>query len=253
MRRTPSAGEVGDGEAGEARHHHVDRDAGRPPRRWRRCRRGSRRRAQRGRRRPRRHRRSAAGSTRRAGRGAPPGSTRRARRAACRSAMASMAARAAVRRSTASGNSYSGRSRWPVLSSIERPATPAFTQAATCAATPSGVPAKPGFEVGVHRKIGGLDDGADVGERGLEPGAAVGRAVRPRAAGARGRQRLEAELLQVARGTGVPGVGNDEAARLVQPPERAAALGVSRGVGGHGQNLPRRPGRRFDSGRAAGS
>ena len=54
-----------------------------------------------------------------------------------------MAARAARSRSTATGSGYSGVSGRPVLSSIESPATPVATHAATFDATPSGVAAKP--------------------------------------------------------------------------------------------------------------
>ena len=56
---------------------------------------------------------------------------------------ASIAARAALMRSTAKSNSYSGAALLPLRSSIERPATPVVMQRATFPATPSGSSAKP--------------------------------------------------------------------------------------------------------------
>ena len=46
-----------------------------------------------------------------------------------------------------------------------------------------------------------------------------------RKAGAGGRQRLEAEALQIARAADVPWIGNDETAALMQRAERAAFVG----------------------------
>src|SRR5262249_40196086 len=90
-----------------------------------------------------------------------------------------------------------------------------------------------GLEIGVDRQIGGADDSADVGQRGLEPGHTVGHAVRPREAGARRGERLEAETLQVAGRARVPRVGEDEAARFVETAKRATPLRERRVSGSH--------------------
>src|ERR1700691_6499530 len=53
----------------------------------------------------------------------------------------------------------------------------------------------------------------------------VGASLRPREAGARGGQRLEPQGVQIERACHIPGVWNDEAARLVQLSKCAALVG----------------------------
>src|SRR4029078_3647441 len=71
----------------------------------------------------------------------------------------------------------------------------------------------------------------DVGEHGIARDTAVAQPARPGEACAGGRERLEAQVLQVARGADVPRIGNDEAAALVQAAKGGALF---RGAG-HGE------------------
>src|ERR1700736_2659727 len=63
--------------------------------------------------------------------------------------------------------------------------------------------------------------------------AAVTMAMRPRESGAGGGERLEAEALQVACASHVPGIGNDEAPCLVQFVKCAALIGNAGSDVGH--------------------
>ena len=87
------------------------------------------------------------------------------------------------------------------------------------------------LQVGRHRQIGGLHDGACMGQRLVARELAVAPAQHAGRGAAGGGQRGEAHLGQKARAAGVPGVGDDEAAFAVQVAE-GFGLGVL--SGGHG-------------------
>ena len=89
--------------------------------------------------------------------------------------------------------------------------------------------ANPGFEIGVDRQWRRRDELADVAQRIGERHSAVGPPGRESHAGARGRQRLEAERAEIDRRADVPRIGHDEAARaLVQFGEARALLSDGR-------------------------
>src|SRR5205814_2188223 len=72
---------------------------------------------------------------------------------------------------------------------------------------------------------GNVDAGRDLGEvtqHLLERDPGVAAAAGPGEAGAGGGERREAKLLQVAGAARIPGIGNDEAAALVQLAKRRA-------------------------------
>ena len=78
------------------------------------------------------------------------------------------------------------------------------------------------LEVGVHRHVGRSRQFGDVGQHVMSRVTPPSRQpARPGKARAGRRQRLEAQGLQIARRADIPGVGNDEAPALVQPPELA--------------------------------
>src|SRR5262245_64597907 len=81
------------------------------------------------------------------------------------------------------------------------------------------------LEVGVHRHVGGGGELGDVGEHLLARHATIGGAARPGKSRAGGGERLEAQVLQVARGADVPWVGNNEASTFVQAPKGGALFG----------------------------
>ncbi len=67
--------------------------------------------------------------------------------------------------------------------------------------------------------------------------AAIGMAMRPGESRAGGGQRLESEALQESRAAHIPGIGNDEAAGLVQPVKRATFIGDAGTNVGHAELL----------------
>src|SRR6516162_685708 len=81
------------------------------------------------------------------------------------------------------------------------------------------------LEVGVHRHIGGGGELGDVGKHELARHAAVGGAARPGKSRAGGGERLEAQVLQIARGADVPWVGNNEASPFVEAPKGGTLVG----------------------------
>ena len=84
------------------------------------------------------------------------------------------------------------------------------------------------LEVGAHRQAGGRDDLADVVENlfDLERVERVGTAAREREPGARRGEGLEAERFERAGAARIPGVGDDEAAGLVQGAEARGQLSL---------------------------
>ena len=87
------------------------------------------------------------------------------------------------------------------------------------------------LEIGIHRNLGRRDEGLQMRQHPLQPDAVVGQRQGPGIAGAGGGQRLEARLLQPDGRARVPGIGNDEAAGLMQPAEGGAAIGDGNGHG----------------------
>ncbi len=92
------------------------------------------------------------------------------------------------------------------------------------------------LEIAVERHVGRLRDLAEMGEHLVHGLVAVGVALRMGVAGTGGGQRLEAETLQIARAAHAPGIGDDEAAGLVQLAEGAAFFGNDGNGAGHGVN-----------------
>ena len=81
------------------------------------------------------------------------------------------------------------------------------------------------LEVGVDRHVGCVRDLAEMRQHHVARHVAVGIALRMRKAGTGGRQRLEAEPLQIAGAADVPRIGNDEAAGFMQAAEDTAFIG----------------------------
>ena len=80
------------------------------------------------------------------------------------------------------------------------------------------------FEVGIHRHVCDADDLLEMRQHHVDADRIVRIGLRPRVAGRRRGQRLEAEMLQGHRAADIEGVWNDEAAALVQlPPAFAQA------------------------------
>ena len=78
------------------------------------------------------------------------------------------------------------------------------------------------LEVGVQRQVGGVGEGGKVQQHLVEADRAVRLAHGPGHAGAGAGQGLEAEVLQYHRRADVPGIGQDEAAVVVQSSECGA-------------------------------
>jgi len=96
-----------------------------------------------------------------------------------------------------------------------------------------GIVGEAGLEVGVDRQVGGRGQHGQVVDHVVCRDAVVGAAGGPGIA-RRGRgQRLEAGMLKIARGAGVPRVGDHEAAGLMELAECGALLG---GGDGHGRS-----------------
>lgn len=89
------------------------------------------------------------------------------------------------------------------------------------------------LEIGVDRQVGGFDQLGEVIEHPVARHRAVPMAVRPREAGTRRGQRLEALSLQIARTAHIPRVRDQEAAALVQSMERAPLVGDAGADVGH--------------------
>ena len=94
---------------------------------------------------------------------------------------------------------------------------------------------KAALEVGVERQVGGRGDLGEVSKNLIARLRAIGETLRMGVARTGGRQRLEAEALQIAGGADVPRIGNDEAAGIMQAPEGVAFF-CRRRVG-HGKSL----------------
>ena len=101
-------------------------------------------------------------------------------------------------------------------------------QRVTFSATPLGSSAKPFSKSALTRHVGRLHQLAEMREHLVAALRAVGVALRVGVAGTGGRQRLEAEALQIARAADIPRIGNDEAAGLVQLAKRLALFGDGR-------------------------
>ena len=89
------------------------------------------------------------------------------------------------------------------------------------------------LEIGIHRDLGRGDDGLQMRQHPLQPDAVVGERQGPGIAGAGGGERLEPRLLQPDRRARIPGIGDDEAAGVMQPVEGGAAIGDG---SGHDEN-----------------
>ena len=114
----------------------------------------------------------------------------------------------------------------PVESSIDRPATPVSMQRRHVRGDPVGIVGEAVLEIGIDRNIGRGGDLAVVREHRSSGTAPSAKPCGMGVAGAGGRQRLEAEALEIARAADVPRIGNDEAAGL------RAACGTCAFVGG---------------------
>jgi hypothetical protein len=90
-----------------------------------------------------------------------------------------------------------------------------------------GAVAVSGLEIGVHRERRRLDDVRDVAEHHVsrQGQRRVGQRAREREAGARRGQRWKPELREEDGRAPVPGVGNDEAASLVETSKGGDAIG----------------------------
>jgi hypothetical protein len=131
---------------------------------------------------------------------------------------------------TASSSVNKGRPASPVESSIDRPGHAGGHGQAHVLGHAGGVRRKAVLKIRVDGQVHCRHHLVQMGQRHVAGDAVVGRAVRPREAGAGGGQRLEAQALQVARAARVPGVGDHEAAGLMQRGEGAALVGD---VGAH--------------------
>ena len=113
------------------------------------------------------------------------------------------------------------RRRWQ--SSIEPPTRPAFAGQADGQRGIGRRIAEAVLQVGCHRQIGGLDDGAGMGQRLVARDLAIAPAEHAgRRTAGRG-QRREAQASQRARAARVPGVGDDETRAAMQA-RKASAL-----------------------------
>src|SRR5665811_360823 len=84
---------------------------------------------------------------------------------------------------------------------------------------------KAALKVGIERHVGGRGDLAEVSENLIARLLAIGVALRMGVAQAGGRQRLEAEPLQIAGAADVPRIGDDEASGIMQAAEDVAFFG----------------------------
>ena len=109
---------------------------------------------------------------------------------------ASIAARAALMRSTASSRSYSGFAASPVESSIDNPATPVLTARATLTPTFSASCAKPPSKSALTGRSTAAQSSVRCFSTSSSVTAIVGLADRPGKTRAGGGERLEAEMLQ---------------------------------------------------------
>jgi hypothetical protein len=91
-----------------------------------------------------------------------------------------------------------------------------------------GIVGKAALEVGIDRHVGGRGDLAEVSEDLIARLPAIGVALRMGVARAGGRQRLEAEPLQIAGAADVPRIGDDETAGIMQASEDIAFFGRRR-------------------------
>src|SRR5262249_24392170 len=82
-----------------------------------------------------------------------------------------------------------------------------------------------GFEIGVHRQIAGGHDRSDMRQHAIAADGVVRQSQRPGRTRARGGDRFEAEMLEIARAADIPRIGNDEAAALMERTKHAALLG----------------------------
>ncbi len=98
-----------------------------------------------------------------------------------------------------------------------------------------GVVGKAVLEIGVERKVGCRRKLAIVHEHIVHRLPAIRITLRMGMTGAGGRQRLEAEALEIARAADIPRIGNDEAAGLVQRAEGLALVGGGRAGRRHGK------------------
>ena len=85
------------------------------------------------------------------------------------------------------------------------------------------------LEIGVHRQVGRGDDLGDMRKHVVARHRRVGETARECKTRAGRGERLEAQMLQVARGADVPWIGNDEASGRMQLAKRGALFGD----GGH--------------------
>lgn len=87
-----------------------------------------------------------------------------------------------------------------------------------------GVRCKAGLEIGVDRHVGCFHQCLQMGQHRGARQRVVRAPERPGMAGAGGRQRLEAELLQIKRAADVPGIGQQETTGFVQGLEGLSPL-----------------------------
>ena len=138
--------------------------------------------------------------------------------------LASIAARAARMRSTASANSNSGRDGSPVESSIDSPATPVARRPRRSARPPRARSrSRPRSPRSPARRRPPRSPGDARAPRRARRGCRP--THRPGEPGAGRRERREAELREDARAAHVPRVGHHEATRLVKPAEFPDAIG----------------------------
>ena len=122
-------------------------------------------------------------------------------------------------RSTESAKSTSGRSRSPVESSIDSPATPVVDAAGDVGRDAFGSTAKPPSKSALTGSATDVGDRLQVRERLVERDAVVRPADRPREAGAGRGQRGKTQLRQHARAAGIPRVRHHETSGRMEVPE----------------------------------
>ena len=101
---------------------------------------------------------------------------------------------------------------FPVLSSIDRPATPWAMQRACICGDRFRLIGESVQEIGVDRQRCGGGNFTDVPEHFVEGDAAVGFAAGKGETGGGGGEGLEAEMFQINRGADIPWVGQDKTA-----------------------------------------